>query len=389
MRRVVAALIVAVVLFQMNWVVDVSGQASCTFKLGFATLRELVGEQKIGACLEDEYFNLDNGNAEQHTTGGLMVWRKADNFTAFTDGGTSWINGPNGLQSRPNTERFAWERDPLTAPSANAPSTSVSQRSAGSPVASANSSTGTSSSIVADASPTAVSTPTKAPTATRAATATPAPTATSAATPTKTPNPVNLKFTEKPDDIDTGQDQHVELETNAEKATCAFTVTYHNSTAGSVGSSDVDDGKCELTWNLPDGTKTGEATLSVTVSGKNGSATTEEHFDVNKGDTFLTGDVSIDLDIDDFPDNAKVGDTVQISVKTNLKNRGTCSISINWPQVAATAGESKTPEDGKCSWSIPVPSTITKKGSATASITVQNRSGIARAVNRDFDVRLP
>ena len=44
-----------------------------------------------------------------------MVWRKIDNFTAFTDGGTSWVNGPNGLQSRLNSARFSWEKDPGTA----------------------------------------------------------------------------------------------------------------------------------------------------------------------------------------------------------------------------------------------------------------------------------
>src|SRR5947199_3454299 len=100
MRRVVAALVVAAFLIQLNWVVDVNGQADCSLKLGFATLRDLIGAQKVGTCLEDEHFNLENGNSEQHTAGGLMVWRKSDNFTAFTDGGTSWINGPNGLQSR-------------------------------------------------------------------------------------------------------------------------------------------------------------------------------------------------------------------------------------------------------------------------------------------------
>src|SRR5262249_21138217 len=32
-----------------------------------------------------------------------------DNFTAFTDGARTWVNGPFGLQQRLNTERFDWE----------------------------------------------------------------------------------------------------------------------------------------------------------------------------------------------------------------------------------------------------------------------------------------
>ena len=38
-----------------------------------------------------------------------MVWRKLDNFTAFTDGYRTWVNGPFGVQMRLNTEQFPWE----------------------------------------------------------------------------------------------------------------------------------------------------------------------------------------------------------------------------------------------------------------------------------------
>jgi len=40
-----------------------------------------------------------------------MAWRKADNWTAFTNGAMTWINGPVGVQSRPNDLRFDWEKD--------------------------------------------------------------------------------------------------------------------------------------------------------------------------------------------------------------------------------------------------------------------------------------
>ena len=82
--------------------------APCQFVLGFGTLRDLVGGGKVGDCLENQRF-VPNGNAEQLTGGGLLVWRKADNWTAFTDGSRTWINGPYGLAERPNTELFSWE----------------------------------------------------------------------------------------------------------------------------------------------------------------------------------------------------------------------------------------------------------------------------------------
>ena len=82
----------------------------CQFVLGFATLRDLIGHEIVGECLENERHGA-NGDALQQTTGGLLVWRKADNWTAFTDGYRTWINGPDGLVQRLNTERFEWEAD--------------------------------------------------------------------------------------------------------------------------------------------------------------------------------------------------------------------------------------------------------------------------------------
>src|SRR6478735_6429367 len=81
--------------------------ASCTFTLGFQTLHDLISEI-VGDCTADAAYGT-SGDALQPTTHGLLVWRKADNWTAFTDGATTWINGPHGLQSRPNDRRFLWE----------------------------------------------------------------------------------------------------------------------------------------------------------------------------------------------------------------------------------------------------------------------------------------
>ncbi len=78
--------------------------------LGFKILRDLIGHDVVGECLENERYNA-TGDSVQQTTGGLLVWRKADNWTAFTDGYRTWLNGPNGLEQRLNTERFPWEPD--------------------------------------------------------------------------------------------------------------------------------------------------------------------------------------------------------------------------------------------------------------------------------------
>lgn len=84
------------------------------FVLGFATLARLLGGA-AGVPTENEHFNPESGDSLQATRmpngkPGLMVWRKADNWTAFTDGYHTWINGPFGLQQRLNTARFDWEK---------------------------------------------------------------------------------------------------------------------------------------------------------------------------------------------------------------------------------------------------------------------------------------
>lgn len=80
------------------------------FKLGFKLLADQIPDI-VGQPLENEHWG-DNGDSLQQTTTGLMAWRKADNWTAFTNGSRTWINGPSGVQDRPNGERFDWEALP-------------------------------------------------------------------------------------------------------------------------------------------------------------------------------------------------------------------------------------------------------------------------------------
>lgn len=86
-------------------------KGNCTYQLGFKQLADLIPEV-VGQCQDNERYNPTSGDAIQPTDRGLLVWRKADNFTAFTDGYRTWINGPYGINTRLNTQRFVWENDP-------------------------------------------------------------------------------------------------------------------------------------------------------------------------------------------------------------------------------------------------------------------------------------
>jgi hypothetical protein len=83
---------------------------ACHFQLGFAALQRLL-PVIVGRCLDDARYGA-TGDAVQHTTNGLLAWRKLDNWTAFTDGYHTWVNGPSGVQERLNTQRFRFEANP-------------------------------------------------------------------------------------------------------------------------------------------------------------------------------------------------------------------------------------------------------------------------------------
>ena len=125
---------VSVLVLMLSAVVPAQAQtaptaAPCQFILGFKSLHDM-DPADIGDCMDNQAF-ADNGDAQQHTTKGLMAWRKADNYTAFTNGYMTWINGPGGLVSRLNTVRFPWES---TAP-ISTPVPSGTSSSSGTPAA--------------------------------------------------------------------------------------------------------------------------------------------------------------------------------------------------------------------------------------------------------------
>src|SRR6185437_13558781 len=106
-RRKLASVLIALVFTASAVAMDAPTASAdgCVFVLGFASLHALI-PNITGSCADNEAHNPDNGDAVQHTTNGLLVLRKADNATAFTDGFWSWVHGPDGLEQRLNTVRF-------------------------------------------------------------------------------------------------------------------------------------------------------------------------------------------------------------------------------------------------------------------------------------------
>lgn len=83
--------------------------SSCLYIRDFKRLHDLA-PNLIGNCASRRIF-ASNGDVLQYSANGLIVKRKTDNWTAFTDGRVTWIDGPQGLVSRDNNYRFPWEHD--------------------------------------------------------------------------------------------------------------------------------------------------------------------------------------------------------------------------------------------------------------------------------------
>lgn len=123
--KIVVAVALALSLFAPS--LSVLAAPDCQVDLGFASIARLIPEQ-VGSCVDTPAYDDLSGEAVQHTsTGGLFMWRKGDNWTAFTDGYHTWVIGPNGLQERLNSERFPWETasGTMPAPSASALATAA------------------------------------------------------------------------------------------------------------------------------------------------------------------------------------------------------------------------------------------------------------------------
>ncbi|MYD92111.1 MAG: hypothetical protein F4Y02_00160 [Chloroflexi bacterium] len=83
-------------------------QADCEFVLGFGALQAMA-PSTVGACVANEQHDASDGVTRQQTSSGVLLWDKATNWTGFTDGYRTWVNGPTGLQERLSIERFDWE----------------------------------------------------------------------------------------------------------------------------------------------------------------------------------------------------------------------------------------------------------------------------------------
>ena len=84
---------------------------ACQIVFGFAEMRDRVGAAVVGACHENERPIPGNGNIEQRTANGMLVFRALDQRLLFVGASQTWINRDGALVTRPNEQRLEWEGD--------------------------------------------------------------------------------------------------------------------------------------------------------------------------------------------------------------------------------------------------------------------------------------
>ncbi len=111
MRRLaVSVALVATAVLALTGIAN--AQTGPQFRSSFKALADLI-PNVVGTPLEEEHWDIE-GNIVQRSTNGMLVWRRSDRWTAFTNGGMTWILGPYGLASRSNSQLFPWEFVPLS-----------------------------------------------------------------------------------------------------------------------------------------------------------------------------------------------------------------------------------------------------------------------------------
>jgi hypothetical protein len=83
-----------------------SAQVGCA--LVFDAIIAAVSPEIVGDC-NGAPATATNGDLWQTTTHGVLMRRAADGVSTFTGDTTTWLDGPEGIQSRPNAERLPWE----------------------------------------------------------------------------------------------------------------------------------------------------------------------------------------------------------------------------------------------------------------------------------------
>src|SRR5579884_2571275 len=63
----------------------------------FAGLIASVGAGTVGSCLGAAYQDPSSQATMQPTSGGLLIASGVGDWTAFTDGTSTWVDGPSGV----------------------------------------------------------------------------------------------------------------------------------------------------------------------------------------------------------------------------------------------------------------------------------------------------
>jgi hypothetical protein len=95
-RRLAGAGFAATLLMAAPISAQAQALPGCQMSTDFAQIVAKIGASTVGDCVANELTGGTGGDRFQSTSRGLLILSGAGNWTAFTDGQTTWINDPTG-----------------------------------------------------------------------------------------------------------------------------------------------------------------------------------------------------------------------------------------------------------------------------------------------------
>lgn len=189
------------------------------------------------------------------------------------------------------------------------------------------------------------------------------------------PAALTATFRDLPVAVRTGESLRVMLDVPG-GSVCDGVIVYRDNASQILAPVNADDDRCRWDVIVPDGTRRGEADVTVVVKSGNEKATFRAFFNVG----VRAEDVALVLK--DLPGTVKRNS--QFTIRIDVPDKATCQGTISYEGSRVQALDSRTEDNEECRWSVTVPADA-PRGEARVSVTVTN-DGRQSNLLSSFDV---
>ncbi len=189
------------------------------------------------------------------------------------------------------------------------------------------------------------------------------------------PASLEATFRDLPTSVRTGDSLRVLLDV-PDASVCDGSIVYRDNSNQALPSVNSDNNRCRWDVIVPNGTRRGEADVTVTVKSGNDKSTFRAHFNVG----LRAEDVALVLK--DLPGSVKRNST--FTIRIDVPDKATCQGVIYYEGTKTQVLDSRDEDNEQCRWNVTVPSDASR-GEARVSVTV-TYDGRSSTLLSSFDV---